>query len=92
MLNGLIVSALPDRNAEMKIAKLQLWSRHAACVFVPAVADRVEREGQRLKGVDHVLARAQTPPHHPAAQRSVTNKSLQVQESSDSVLRSLSHE
>jgi len=44
------------------------------------------------EGGGHVLLRAQTPRHHPAAQRSVTNKSLQVQESGDSVLRSLSHE
>lgn len=62
------------------------------CVSISEVVDLAEREGQRLKGDGHVLPCAKTHPHHPAAQRSVTNKSLQVQESGDSVLRSLSHE
>lgn len=61
-------------------------------VCVPDMVDQFEREGQRLKGDGHVLPCAQMPPRHPAAQCSVTNKSLQLQESSDSVLRSLSHE
>lgn len=48
--------------------------------------------GQRLKVGDHVSACAQTAKPQLAAQHSITNKSLRVQESGDGLLRSPSHE
>lgn len=70
-------------------------SEHTVALAFPlkkSIREEVGEEGQRLKVGNHVSACAQMAKAQPAAQRSVTNKSLRVQESGDSLLRSPSHE
>lgn len=68
-------------------------SEHTVALAFPAKGRQIGGSWRRTEAEGgRASACAQTAKPHPPAQRSITNKSLRVQESADSLFRSPSHE